>query len=375
MSQSATPPEDSECWLPVPGWEGLYEASDLGRIRSLDRRRSRGFHKGRVLKLSLTTTGNWIVHLKNIEVMRSVAVRDVIAATFLGPRPEGHEVRHLDGNRQNAAVSNLTYKAVYVDSTEADIAERWLPVVGYESIYEVSDMGRVRRVRLKRNGQPQYRVLKLTPDRVGPPQYHRVHLCREGVIWKASVHVLVARAFLGPSPEGHWVCHGPAGSLDNRLVNLSYGTPAKNLGPDKWRDGTMAAGVRNANAKLTDEVVAECRARVVAGESGEALAREFGVSGSTMQRAVKGEGWRHVSASPPPPRPTVPPYLQIAADLEAMITGGDLPAGSKLQSLSVLAGRYGVGIGTVFRAVEVLRSKGLVSAKGNAETIILLLQG
>ena len=39
MVQSATIPDEPERWLPVPGWEGLYEVSDLGRVRSLPRPR------------------------------------------------------------------------------------------------------------------------------------------------------------------------------------------------------------------------------------------------------------------------------------------------------------------------------------------------
>jgi hypothetical protein len=105
----------------------------------------------------------------------------------------------------------------------------------------------------------------------------------------------VAEAFLGPRPDGYQVCHGPAGQLDNRLVNLSYGTRSKNCGADKYRDGTMTIGTRHGLAKLTDEIVRECRARVAAGETRVALAREFGISATAMAMAVKGATWRHVA--------------------------------------------------------------------------------
>ena len=45
---------DNEVWMPVSGWETLYEVSNKGRVRSLDRKYKRGnafvFHKGRVMK-------------------------------------------------------------------------------------------------------------------------------------------------------------------------------------------------------------------------------------------------------------------------------------------------------------------------------------
>jgi len=178
-----------------------------------------------------------------------------------------------------------------------DEPERWLPIAGYEGMYEVSDLGRVRSLpRFHAGG----RVLK--PSYCGPVA--SVGLRRDGRSRTFSIHGLVARAFLGPCPEGMEVCHGPAGRRDNRLVNLSYGTKLKNNGEDKRRDGTAPIGIRNPNARLTDEIVRECRRRVAVGESCAALAREFGVEYTSMQNAVAGDAWRHVTtpqaASPGP---------------------------------------------------------------------------
>jgi len=175
-----------------------------------------------------------------------------------------------------------------------DEPERWLPVGGYEGLYEVSDLGRVRSLpRFHAGG----RVLK--PGTSGPRAM--VGLCRDGRSRTFAVHILVARAFLGPCPDGMEVCHGPAGRLDNRLTNLSYGTKFKNNGEDKRRDGTLLIGIRNAGALLTDEVVRECRIRVAAGESRRALAREFDVSDTVIRKAVAGIAWRHVVQPPPLP--------------------------------------------------------------------------
>jgi hypothetical protein len=176
--------------------------------------------------------------------------------------------------------------------------ERWLPVVGYEGFYEVSSLGRVRSLsrRVKRNRQRHSgRTLKLYANRSkNRGEYYQARLSRDGVVRTRDVHVLVARAFLGPCPDGHQVCHGPAGSLNNSAENLSYGTPAKNAA-DRYRDGTEVLGTRNHNAKLTEEIVRICRARSAAGETYAALAREFGVSERTMNVAVRGVKWRHVA--------------------------------------------------------------------------------
>lgn len=109
----------SEVWKPIAGYEGLYEASNLGRIRSVDRRRvfSRkdgevrtAFIKGRVLipgfdgrrcylHVGLHKDGKYIT--KN--------VHRIIASTFL-PNPLNlPEVNHKDENKTNNAVDNLEW--------------------------------------------------------------------------------------------------------------------------------------------------------------------------------------------------------------------------------------------------------------------------
>ena len=178
-----------------------------------------------------------------------------------------------------------------------DEPERWLPVPDYEGMYEVSDFGRVRSLPRKYAGG---RILKQSMSAGGLA----VGLSRDGKGRTVRVHILVTRAFLGPCPEGQEVCHGPAGRLDNRLVNLSYGTHLKNCGEDMRRDGTIPAGVRNGRAILTDEIVLELRARVAAGESCRALAMELGVVDTSVMDAVAGTAWRHVAQPQPlPPAP------------------------------------------------------------------------
>ena len=167
--------------------------------------------------------------------------------------------------------------------------EHWLPVVGYEGLYEVSDLGRVKS--LPRSGTPGG-ILKPSIN-TGHP-YLKVGLTRDCMTRSPKVHILVARAFLGPCREGFEVCHGPGGPQDNRLANLSYGTHVKNMA-DQRRDGTLIAGVRAAGAMLDDEIVRECRVRAGAGETSAALAREFGVSRKTMWAVVAGKTWKHVA--------------------------------------------------------------------------------
>jgi NUMOD4 motif/HNH endonuclease len=160
--------------------------------------------------------------------------------------------------------------------------ERWLPVVGYEGLYEVSDLGRVRNSRTGRI---------LAPARSG--RYLGVKLSRDGKNVRYRIHRLVGRAFLGPLPPGMVTRHGPGRLHDNRLANLSYGTHRQNI-HDQTRDGVHSHGNGQPGAKLTDAIVAECRIRHAAGESQGSLAREFGVTQNAMWMAIRGKTWRHV---------------------------------------------------------------------------------
>lgn len=136
--------------------------------------------------------------------------------------------------------------------------EYWLPVVGYEGLYEVSDQGRVRSLpRLRANGGvTKERLLRLAMS--GP--YLNVSLYVGGKRTGARVHQLVAEAFIGPCPEGLIVLHGTGGKTDNRPENLSYGTYSKNNGEDRRRDGTIPAGESHHKTTLTADDVREIRA-------------------------------------------------------------------------------------------------------------------
>ena len=113
------------------------------------------------------------------------------------------------------------------DTTPRD-QERWLPVVGYEGLYEVSDQGRVRSIgRLDRtNHMHAPCVLKEQPEeRTG---HRRVYISVDGVKSYLRVHRAVLEAFVGPCPEDMEACHWNDDPSDNRLENLRWDTKKAN---------------------------------------------------------------------------------------------------------------------------------------------------
>jgi len=117
--------------------------------------------------------------------------------------------------------------------------ERWLPVLGWEGFYEISDHGRGRscdRVITTSTSARRYRGRMLRPS-INNNGYWFVILSRPGQKRTARLHSLVLESFVGPPPQGMWCCHGLGGPLDNRLSNLRWDTPSEN-NYDLVRHGT-----------------------------------------------------------------------------------------------------------------------------------------
>ena len=103
-----------EEWRSIPGYEGLYEVSNLGRVRSLDRyvKYSNGnihLHKGKVLSLGKNTDGYLKVHLKCNTKCKTITVHRLVALTFI-PNPDNLPcVNHKDEDKTNNRVENLEW--------------------------------------------------------------------------------------------------------------------------------------------------------------------------------------------------------------------------------------------------------------------------
>lgn len=102
---------NEEIWKDVPGYEGSYQASTEGRIRSLDREIIRkdgklAKYKGRVLSAN---TGVCLSNASEEKSVRTAASR-VIAMTFLNIPQDDYDVIHIDGDMNNRRLNNLEIK-------------------------------------------------------------------------------------------------------------------------------------------------------------------------------------------------------------------------------------------------------------------------
>lgn len=98
----------SERWLPIPGYEGRYDVSDLGHVRSWSVRNRNAAPRSKALQPHSTGYPRLMLYSGGGRYANRF-VHQLVAAAFIGPRPPGQQVRHLDGNRSNPRLTNLAY--------------------------------------------------------------------------------------------------------------------------------------------------------------------------------------------------------------------------------------------------------------------------
>lgn len=105
---------EEEIWLPVEGYEGYYEISNLGNVRSLNllvncKAGSLRKRYGRLLKTKENGMGYAVVSLAKYGLSKKVSVHRLVAHTFI-PNPENKPfVNHIDNKTMNNKVSNLEW--------------------------------------------------------------------------------------------------------------------------------------------------------------------------------------------------------------------------------------------------------------------------
>lgn len=179
--------------------------------------------------------------------IHSITVHSAVALAFIGPRPDGHVVRHLDGNPENCVLSNLAY-GTYAQN-EDDKARHGRRPVGqaiYNSKLTPHDVADIRR--MYASGSTHEALLKIWP--INPTSMHRVV---HGHVWK---HL--------PVPD--------------------YSQRPKREFPKDW----------HPSAKLAPEDAKRIKILLSSGHRSREISAEIGISYSTVRRIAQGNAWRHV---------------------------------------------------------------------------------
>jgi hypothetical protein len=168
--------------------------------------------------------------------------------------------------------------------------ESWLPVVGWEDHYEVSNHGRVRRIKAGKGT----RYMRASFGNAATTGYLQTTLTRDGKCHREYMHRLVCEAFL-PNPEGKpYVNHIDGNKYNNRHSNLEWVTPRENL-LHRSRVLGLEVGEKHHAAKFTRSDVLEIRKAISAGRTNSEIAPAFNASSKNINHIRNRTTWAHLA--------------------------------------------------------------------------------
>ena len=109
---------NKEIWKPIENYEGLYEVSNLGRVRSIDRiiimKHRNGcnathYYKGKILATRKNNSGYLKVDLIKDKKAKTFFVHRLVAIAFISNVENKPQVNHIDGNKENNTIENIEW--------------------------------------------------------------------------------------------------------------------------------------------------------------------------------------------------------------------------------------------------------------------------
>lgn len=174
------------------------------------------------------------------------------------------------------------------------MSEIWKDIPGYEGLYQVSNKGRIKALsRLRKNGRfRKEQVLKNTECK----GYEKIKLCDDMMNSKRYfVHRLVATAFICNPDNLPCVNHKDENPSNNSVENLEWCTRQYNNTYGHRLDCLI--GEANYFHKLTNDQVLDIKKTYVRNSrtfGGNALAKKYGVSFTTINKIVREKKWKHL---------------------------------------------------------------------------------
>lgn len=270
-----------EIWKDIPGYEGIYQVSDMGRVKSIVFGRWKK-NKETILKQREKPNKHVYVELSKGKKRKCFFIKNLVSETFLPEILDVHYISHKNGIKNDNRATNLEF---INDSTDLD-NEIWVPVIGFKG-YKISNFGRVKSLNKQRNNYKDT-IVKQYKDRNG---YIRVHLFKENKNKEISLHRLVALNFIPNKDNKPQVNHKDGIKTNNSVDNLEWMTAKENMIHAFENKINKNFGEKHYYSKLTEENVLEIRSP---GASTSKLAKKFGVSKRCIMQIKDRTWWKHV---------------------------------------------------------------------------------
>jgi hypothetical protein len=171
-----------------------------------------------------------------------------------------------------------------------NMQEEWKPCIGFEGIYEISTLGKVKSLIRKGSKIEKIRKLQLRPD-----GYFSVGLRKKSKTKNYFVHRLVAMAFIKNEDNKKIINHLDGVKNNNYYENLEWSTYSENTN-HAYKLFLMQRGEKHFKAKLSIDDVLEIRNIYPNGSiSLRKLAKRYNVSCGAIQNILKYKTWKHIA--------------------------------------------------------------------------------
>lgn len=166
--------------------------------------------------------------------------------------------------------------------------EVWKDVKGFKGLYQVSNLGNVKRLISERVFAE--RLIGRTIDRYG---YVKRVLSKKGKNNYFTEHRLVAIAFINNPDNKATVNHINGIKTDNRVENLEWNTSKENKQHAVITGITNKKGINHHKCKLTEEQVHEIR-KIGFSQTRMSLSKKYEVSRTNILGIIRGNFWKHI---------------------------------------------------------------------------------
>lgn len=178
-----------------------------------------------------------------------------------------------------------------------NLKEIWMPINGYEGIYEISNYGNIRSLdRRKRHSNIGFTSIckgQTLKPKTHANGYYEVSLCKNGKSKFKLIHRLVAQSFIENPENKPQVNHKNGNKKDNHINNLEWVTQKGNA-EHAVKIGLYGNGERMYNHILSEKDVLEIR-KLYPENTLSQLSNSYKVSITTIHYIVTRRAWKHVA--------------------------------------------------------------------------------